>query len=390
MTLRNKAAIVGLGATEFSRNSGRSEMTLAVEAVTAALADAGLAPADVDGIATYTMENNDEIDVFANIGGKDLKFFSRIAHGGGGACAPMQQAAMAIATGVARVVICYRAMNERSQYRFGRGAVLTSIASTSVSENMHGLQGLRTPAAAIAMIMRRYMHLTGATEADFGQIAVSARRHAATNPAAAFFGKPITLDDYFEAPMIADPLRLLDCCQESDGAVAIVITSAEQAQDLKTRPVLIRGAAQGARDRQRSLHSYYRTDISRASESELVAEQLYRQSGLEPKDIDAAMIYDHFGPTIMLALEAYGFCERGDAKNFIKNGNIEIGGALPINTHGGQVGEAYIHGMNGVAEAIRQLRGTAVNQVRGPHHILVTGGMAVPTSGVILSSVETA
>lgn len=384
MNINEKAAIVGMGCTEFSTNSGRSEMQLAIEAITVALADAGLAAADVDGLTTFTSDNNAEINVFENIGGRNLKFFSRIDYGGGGACAPLQQAAMAVATGVADVVVCYRAMNERSEYRFGAGHTSSGRSSSASSMQFHAMHGMRTPAAALGMVMRRYMHEYGATAADFGQIAVSARRHAATNPQARFYGKPITLDDYMASRMIADPLRLLDCCQESDGAVALVITSAERARDLKQQPVLVRGAAQGACDHQRLMHSYYRDDITRASEAELVAQQLYRQSGLTPGDIDGAILYDHFGPTVLLSLEAYGFCGRGEAKDFIKNGNIEIGGTLPVNTNGGQVGEAYIHGMNGIAEAVRQLRGNAVNQISGASNILVTAGLGVPTSGVIL------
>lgn len=384
MSIKDKAAIVGLGCTEFSTNSGRSEMQLAVEAINAALADAGLSGADVDGLSTFTIDNNAEINVFENIGGRNLKFFSRIDYGGGGACAPIQQATMAIATGVADVVVCYRAMNERSEYRFGAGKTSTGKTSSVSSIHFHAMHGMRTPAANLGMVMRRYMHQYGVRSEDFGQIAVSARRHAATNPNARFYGKPITIDDYMASRMIADPMRLLDCCQESDGAVAVVLTSPQRAKDLKQKPVLVRGAAQGVRDHQRLMHSYYRDDITRASEAELVAEQLYRQSGLSPADIDAAILYDHFGPTVMLSLEAYGFCGRGEAKDFIKNGNIEIGGQLPVNTNGGQVGEAYIHGMNGVAEAVRQLRGTAVNQVSGASNMLVTAGLGVPTSGVIL------
>jgi acetyl-CoA acetyltransferase len=251
---------------------------------------------------------------------------------------------------------------------------------------LHTMHGLRTPAAALGMVMRRYMHQYGATSEDFGRIAVSARRHAATNPAARFYGKPITMDDYLASRMIADPLRLLDCCQESDGAVAVVVVSAAHARKLRQKPVLIRAAAQGAADHMRLMHSYYRDDITRASEAELVARQLYRQSGLRPSDLDGAILYDHFGPTVMLSLEAYGFCGRGEAKDFIRHGNIELGGSLPVNTNGGQVGEAYIHGMNGVAEAVRQLRGSAVNQIPHASNILVTAGLGVPTSGVILGN----
>jgi acetyl-CoA acetyltransferase len=383
---RDKAAIVGLGTTEFSKNSGRSEMQLAVEAVVSALADAGIDAAEVDGLSTFTMDNNAEIEVFRNIGGKNLKFFSRIHYGGGGACAPLQQAMMAVATGVADVVVCYRAMNERSGVRFGQPRVRAAPESEMVLSAFHQLHGLQTAASMMAISIRRYMHETGATSEDFANYTVGIRRHASTNPAAFFYNRPITREDYMNSRMIADPLRLLDCCQESDGAVAVVVTRAERAPLLRQKPVYIRAAAQGSPVGMMPMTGYYKPDIVPREECELVAKQLYQMAGLTPKDIQVAIIYDHFGPSVLPGLEGYGFCGRGEAKDFIKNGNIEIGGGLPVNTHGGQLGEAYIHGMNGVAEGVRQLRGTAVNQVNGAENVLVTSGTLVPTSGLILGN----
>jgi acetyl-CoA acetyltransferase len=385
---RDKAAIVGLGVTEFSKNSGRSEMQLAVEAVVSALADAGIEAAEVDGLSTYTMDSNTEIEVLRNIGGKRLKFFSRINYGGGGACAPLHQAMMAVATGVADVVVCYRAMNERSGVRFGqpRLSVPAAPQSEMVLDAFHELHGLQTAASKMALSIRRYMHETGATSEDFANYTVGIRRHASTNPAAFFYNRPITRDEYMNSRMIADPLRLLDCCQESDGAVAVVVTRAERARLLRQKPVYIRAAAQGSPVGMMVMTGYYKPDIVPREECELVAKQLYQMAGLTPKDIQVAIIYDHFGPSVLPGLEGYGFCGRGEAKDFIKNGNIEIGGGLPVNTHGGQLGEAYIHGMNGVAEGVRQLRGTAVNQVNGAENVLVTSGTLVPTSGLILGN----
>lgn len=384
MTIRNKAAIAGIGTTEFSKDSGRSELQLASEAVLSALEDCGLTPQDVDGFSTFTMDTNEEGELFRAIGGKDLKFFGRVEYGGGGGGGVILQAAMAVATGVADVVVCYRAMNERSGARFGQPMVQTRAYPGDLLWNLHTVHGLHTAADYMAIGMRRYMHETGATSLDFAQIAVSARKHAATNPAAYFYGKPITIEDHQASRMIADPLRLLDCCQESDGGVAIVVVGAERAKNLKQKPVLIRAAAQGLRRGTHPMNSFYRPDIAPRDESMLVAEQLYATAGIGPKDIQVAILYDHFGPSLLPALEAYGFCDHGEAKDFIKNGNIEIGGTLPVNTNGGQVGEAYIHGMNGFAEAVRQLRGTAVNQVDSVHNVLATSGNAVPTSGIIL------
>jgi acetyl-CoA acetyltransferase len=240
------AAIVGVGATEFSKNSGRSELRLAVEAITSALADAGLAPADVDGLVTFTMDGNAETAVARELGLAELRFFSQIGYGGGAACATVQQAAMAVATGTADVVVCYRALNERSGRRFGQVAagLAGNLTTAGVDNGWHYPMGLATPAAMVAMIARRYMHDSGATSEDFGRVTVADRRHAATNPNAWFYGRPVTLAEHQESRPIAEPLRLLDCCQESDGAVAIVVTSLNRARDLPQSPALIAAAAQ--------------------------------------------------------------------------------------------------------------------------------------------------
>ena len=382
----NKAAIVGIGATEFSKNSGRSELRLAVEATREALADAGIDPAEVDGLSTYTMDNNPEIELFRAIGGRELKFFSRIHYGGGAACAPIMHAAMAVATGVAKTVVCYRAMNERSQYRFGTGH---TPPPTPTAETAHyGWYvpfGLISPASWVAMQARRYMHDHGATSEDFGRVSVAARKHAATNPRAWFYQQPITLDEHQASRWIVEPLHLLDCCQESDGAVAVVVTSVERARSLKQPPAVIRAAAQGAGDDAQMMTSYYRRDIGRLSEMNIVADQLYAQAGIGAADVQAAILYDHFTPFVLPQLEAFGFAREGQAKDFIREGQIELGGRLPINTHGGQLGEAYIHGLNGVAEGVRLVRGTSVNQVADIRNVIVTAGTGVPTSGLILS-----
>jgi acetyl-CoA acetyltransferase len=228
------------------------------------------------------------------------------------------------------------------------------------------------------------MHEYGATSEDFGRVSVADRKHAATNPAAWFYGEPITLEDHQRSRFIVEPLRLLDCCQESDGAVAVVVTSLERARDLRQKPAVIAAAAQGASREQQMMTGYYAREMAGLPEMGLVARQLWAQSGLSPADIQTAVIYDHFTPFVLVQLEEFGFCPRGEAKEFLRDGHAELGGRLPINTHGGQLGEAYIHGMNGIAEAVRQVRGSAVNQVKEVEHVVVTAGTGVPTSGLIL------
>ncbi|MGN0064699.1 MAG: lipid-transfer protein [Nocardioides sp.] len=394
-TLSRKAAIVGIGATEFSKESGRSELQLSVEASLAALADAGLKPSDVDGLVTFKMDTSSEIAIARELGAGDVRFFSRIDYGGGAGGGTIQQAAMAVATGVADVVLVYRGFNERSGQRFGQTQTwANSQVNTNGLDNAWSYpHGLTTPAATVAMQARRYMHEYGATSEDFGRVAVADRRHAANNPNAFFHGKPITLEDHQASRMIAEPLHLLDCCQESDGGVAMVIVSAERAADLDVVPAYISAAAQGFAGDQFVMTSYYRDNIG-TPEMGVVGRELYRQSGLGPSDIATAVLYDHFTPYVLMQLEELGFCGRGEAKDLVADGGIEIGGRLPVNTHGGQLGEAYIHGMNGFLEGVRQIRGTSVNQVVGVEgtsatwdreHVLVTAGTGVPTSGVILS-----
>ncbi|MGB6038916.1 MAG: lipid-transfer protein, partial [Gordonia sp. (in: high G+C Gram-positive bacteria)] len=214
-TLSGKAAIAGIGATDFSKNSGRSELRLAAECINAALDDAGLSATDVDGLVTFTMDTNMEIAVARAVGIPELKYFSRIHYGGGAAASTVQQAAMAVATGVCEVAVAYRAFNERSGHRFGQvDKAVASQENSSGTDNAFSYpHGLSTPAAFVAMVAKRYMHEYGATSEDFGQIAVVDRKHAATNPKAFFYGKPITLADHQASRYIAEPLHLLDCCQ---------------------------------------------------------------------------------------------------------------------------------------------------------------------------------
>ncbi|MGK4595778.1 lipid-transfer protein [Amycolatopsis sp. w19] len=388
MTLSGRAAIAGIGATEFSKDSGRSELRLAAEAVSSALKDAGLTPSDVDGLVSFTMDGNSEIAVARELGVPELKFFSRIHYGGGAAAATVQQAAMAVATGVADVVVAYRAFNERSGMRFGQvsSAAAGQVNSSGVDNAFHYPMGIATPAATVAMLARRYMHKYGATSEDFGRVAVVDRARAATNPRAWFYGKPITLEEHQASRWVAEPLHLLDCCQESDGGVALVIVSAERARDLPHRPAVIAAAAQGSGPDQYVMTSYYRDDLPALPEMGVVGRQLWEQSGLGPGDMDLAVLYDHFTPYVLMQLEELGFCGKGEAKDFISGGTLELDGKLPLNPHGGQLGEAYIHGMNGIAEGVRQLRGDAVNQVDGAAHVLVTAGTGVPTSGLVLTA----
>jgi acetyl-CoA acetyltransferase len=383
-----KTAIVGIGATEFSKASGRSELQLALEACAAACADAGVEPSKVDGLSTFTMETNPETEILRGLGIDELTHFSRIHFGGGAPCATVQYAAMAVASGVSDYVLCYRAFNERSGRRFGAGVQDRPAGATAEEAQFAWSSpfGILTPASWVAMFATRMMHEYGVTSEDFGRIAVADRKHAATNPAAFFYEQPITIEDHQASRWIVEPLHLLDCCQESDGGQAFLVTTVERARDLAQPAVIVEAAAQGMADDQQMMRSFFRDSIVGLPEMGTCARQIWETSGLSPDDIKTAVLYDHFTPFVLAQLEEFGFCGPGEAKDFIADGAIELGGRLPINTHGGQLGEAYIHGMNGVAEGVRQVRGTSVNQVAGAEHVLVTGGTGVPTSAVMLGT----
>jgi len=381
--LAGRAAIAGIGQTEFSKESGRTELQLACEAVLAAIVDAALDPADVDGLVTFTMDTSEEMELARSLGMREISMFTRVPYGGGASAAVVMQAAMAVATGVAENVVCYRAFNERSGNRFG---MMSGVTTMPLWLSWYGPYGLMTPAAWVALHARRYMETYGATNADFGKIAVVDRAHAATNPAAWFYERPITLEEHQASRWIIEPvLRLLDCCQESDGGVAILVTSTERARDLAQPPAVITGAAQGATFDSEMMTSYYRDDLTGLPEMGVVGRRLWEMSDLTPADISTAFLYDHFTPFVLMQLEELGFCKPGEAKDWATIERLCVGGELPINTSGGLLGEAYIHGMNGITEVVRQIRGTACNQVADVEHALVTAGTGVPTSGLILS-----
>jgi acetyl-CoA acetyltransferase len=382
-----EAAIAGIGATEFSKESKRSELQLAAECSKAALDDAGIHPSDVDGMITFTIDNSDEIGLARCLGVKDLAYTGRIPGGGAAAVATIYHAMALVNAGVCNTVLVWRAMNERSQYRFGQP--YTQNIGPQAGNGTGSLLwcmpfGAQTPATWESLAAQRYMQQYGVTNLDLGRVSVVQRKYAATNPAAWFYGKPITLEDHQNSKWIVEPiLRLLDCCQESDGGVAIVITSLDRARDLKQKPVKIVGACQSIPYNVEVISNYYHADLSLMPEAEGTAKRLYAQTGMKPTDMQMAMIYDAFTPQVLKQLEGFGFCKRGEAKDFIADGQIEIDGLLPINTNGGLIGEAYIHGMNNITEAVRQVRGSAVNQVKKVEHVLVSSGMA----GAILEKV---
>ena len=388
-TWGNRAAIVGIGHTHYTTGSGVTEHYQAVAAIQAALDDAGLTRRDIDGVARFDIENVNELALLYSMGIPHLRFFAGVPSGGGAVCGTLVLAAMAIATGQASAVVCYRARNrgKRSSHgakplQGGRPWAKQPAALTDAYQ-YHVPFGLVTPAQEMAMIYRRHMHEFGTTTEHFGLIAVAQRAHAARNPHAVMRA-PLTLADHHASRWIAEPLRLLDCCLETDGACAVVVTSAERARDCRSRPAYILAGAQAEGPIHIQMADYLAHWQSHTA-GRYVAEQLYAMAGVAPRDIDAAMFFDHFSPAVLVSLEDYGFCERGGGGAFVAAGeHAWPNGSLPVNTHGGSLSEAYIHGYNHILEGVRQIRGTSTCQVPDAELVLITSSNTDPTGAVIL------
>jgi acetyl-CoA acetyltransferase len=378
--MKDAAAVVGIGTTEFAREIDRSERRLALEAIAAALDDAGLEPGQVDGMSCYSMETTDEVDIARNLGFGDVTYFGKVPYGGGAGCGVVGQAAMAVATGQCTVAVAWRSRK--------RGA-RASRPWAGVAQRVGGDQqrwtrpyGMLRPVDEIAVLTRRYMHDVGATRDHLANVALAARRHANRNPAAVMADKVMTRDDYMGARWVSEPLCLFDNCLETDGACAVVITGADRARDLPQPPALVHAWAQSLPRQHQTMTNYFCDDPLRGP-AWAAAAKLWALSDVGPADVDVAQLYDAFSPLVLLSLEGYGFCARGDAGPFTDDGGIERGGRLPVNTSGGGMSEAYLHGFNLVVEAVRQVRGTSTSQVPGAEFSLVTSGEGVPTGAVL-------
>jgi acetyl-CoA acetyltransferase len=376
--LKDAAAITGIAQTAFSKRLEPSEKALAAQVIVAALEDAGIAPSEVDGFASYTMEANDEVEIARNIGAGGLTFFSQVGYGGGAGPACVGHLAMAIATGQCRVGVAWRARKRGSGGRPWAGA-----AQASANALWTRPYGLLRPVDEVAMLTRRYMHEYGAGREHLANVALAVRGMANRNPAAMMYEKTLSRAEYMAARWISEPLCLFDNCLETDGALACVLVSAERARDARQRPVYVHAFGQGLPAQSQTMVNYWCDDPLRGP-AWTCAEQLYRSSDIRAQDLDVAQLYDAFTPLILLSLEGYGFCKRGEGAAFTENGALELGGRLPVNTSGGGLSEAYVHGFNLILEGVRQLRGTSTSQVADAESCLVTGGEGVPTSALIL------
>lgn len=386
---RDATAIIGTGNTDYSRESGRSVLTLATQASLAAIRDAGLEPNEIDGIVRCDFDVVTHNDLANSLGLTNLSFWGFNGPGGSAPAGMMAQAVGALMSGQAKNVLVFRSMNGRSGFRLGKGRLQGAtgpIGGNGTYEEFFVPYGLVSPGQAWAMLARRHMHEYGTTSEQLGRIALACRDRANANPNAQMHRKTMTMDDYLNAPMISSPLRLPDYCLETDGACAVVVTTADRAGDAPKNPVFVSAVAQGVvPDMQGGLAApaLMRPDPLRLPSTQ-VAARLYERSGMGPEDIDVAQFYDCFTITVLVQLEDYGFCKPGEGGPFAASGAIEMGGALPINTSGGNMSDGYIHGMSHIVEGARQLRSESTSQVDGAETCLVTSGLPIVTGGMIL------
>ena len=385
-SIKNKAAIVGIGMSSFSKDSQRTELYIACETIKAALDDAGLTTDDVDGLVKQTDDASDEHAVTSSMGMGNLTYFGECRWGAAPGSMVMR-AAMGVATGAANYIVIYRAVNGSSKRRMIPSMRTSGQMSTSdlLQWTFHAPFGHMSEAGRVAMIVRRYMHEFGINSDQFGWVPVVCREHGSRNPNSMYHGKPITIKDYQKSEMVVEPLRRLDYYEEADAAAALVVTTAERAKDLRQRPAYVLGAAQNMVPETEELNSYYRKNISVMPEMAQVGKRIFAMAGAAPKEIDCVQLDDSYGPFVPMQLEALGFCERGEGAAFCDGGiRIKVGGELPLNTSGGSLGEGHIYGMNHVIEAVRQIRGTSTAQVKDAKLVLVASGAGSPASGLIL------
>ena len=380
--LKDAAAIAGIGQTRFGKGLPDTELSLACQAISLALDDAGIAPSQVDGLASYTMEPQREVEVARSVGLGDITYFSQVGFGGGAGCGVVGQAAMAVATGQCTVAVAWRARKRADPTSRPWAQAPPRLSDSQMWTRPFGI--LR-PVDEIAMLTRRYMYEYGGTRDHLANVAIAFRKHAARNPASTMGHKPLTRDDYMNARWISEPLCLFDNCLETDGALAVVVTSTERARDLAHPPVLIHAFAQGLPAQHQTMTNYFTEDPLRGP-AWTAARLLWARADMGPADVKVAQLYDAFSPLIPLSLEGYGFCARGEGGPFTDNGAIAWpNGQLPVNTSGGGMSEAYVHGFNLILEGTRQIRGTSTSQVDGADVSLVTSGEGVPTSALLLT-----
>jgi acetyl-CoA acetyltransferase len=399
---QDKTAIVGVGSTDYYRRGQsypRTVYEMASEAILKACDDAGISVKDIDGFAYYSGAGMGYTGKFDSgtfmemLGMPHVSFTASLTSGGGGSVGAIGLATAALMNEDCKYCVTVMGLQQLPDARLG---TVFGKMDTDPENSFLQPSGLVGPGHLMSVLARRHMYLYGTTQEAFAEVAMATRANTANRPKAVR-RNPLTIEEYAASPMLADPLRRLDFCLETDGAVAVITTTSDRARDCKQKPAYVHAAAHGGqREWGRAFTWFGMPDPYFAHSGHgFPASRIWQQSGLSAKDIDVALLYDHFTPMVLMQLEDYGFCERGEGNDYILSGKLRfdpvarsgVNGGTPVNTHGGNLNEAYIIGMTHVLEAVEQVRGTAINQVKDCKFALATGGPAsLPTSSLILRS----
>jgi acetyl-CoA acetyltransferase len=385
-TIRGTVAVVGVGETAYYRHgqAPEPEVKLALQAILAACADAGLDPRQVDGFASYSNDRNEPSRLAAALGLPELRFSNmQWGGGGGGGAAAVGNAAAAIAAGYADCVVVFRALAQGQFQRFGAAP---PAATVSGEQALAFPYGLISPAQRFAMKVMRFMHAHGIRPEAQRAIALASYHHAQANPRAIMHGRPLTAEAYDASRWIVEPFRLFDCCLENDGAAALVLVAAERARDLRRPPAYLLAVAQGSEHRNAARG--HNAPIYASASFTTVAPRLWAMAGLGPKDVHVVQSYENFTGGVLMSLVEHGFFAPEEANEVLTVDNLVApGGRLPLNTSGGNLAECYMHGLGLQIEAVRQLRGESTSQVPGARVALVCSGpMVTPVSSLLLST----
>ncbi len=382
-TIKDKTAIVGIGETKYYKHgrSPVSEFSLTLEAIKLAADDAGIDPRDIDGYASYSDDRNLPSRLAAALGTKDLSFSNMMwGGGGGGGSGALANAVAAVAAGYSQYVVVYRGLAQGQFGRFGQAAAIPTI---SYPMSFTYPYGCMSAAHSFAMQTNRFMYENKVGRGPLRAISLAAYQHAQNNPEAVMYGRPLSAEDYDNARWIVEPFRLFDCCQENDGAAAVIVTSADRAKDMRQKSAYVLSAAQGS-DYRQAAPSHNAPDYGTAN-FKTVAKRLYEMAEISPSDVDVCQSYENFTGGVMMSLVEHNFCAPDECEEFMTLENFSVGGKLPLNTSGGNLAHCYMHGLELIVEGVKQIRGTSYNQVPNAEISMVCSAPFVqPVSNCIL------